>query len=130
MGDGQRILIQAAPVALPSLALLKSILRTAVDAGKLIWSGRFEARCKLRGYDIVDVVNVIRQGRIVRTPTYDVVRQAWRIEIADSVDGLTFVVDLALDCKEDFCESPYIEIVTAVYRRGSSKEVEEWLATT
>jgi hypothetical protein len=130
MGDDRKILHAVSPAALPSLALLKGILRTAVDAGKLIWSGRFDARCKLRGYNIVDVVNVVRQGRIVRIPAFDIGRQAWRIEIADSVEEFTFVVDLALDCKEDYCDSPYVEIVTAFHRRGQSKEVREWLATT
>ncbi len=136
MADGPKILTSPRVIipGLPSRDALKEILRWAVDAGSLIWSSGFDARCKLRGgtsgFNIVDVVNVIRQGRILRVPMFDVARRAWRIEIADSVEGFTFVLDVALDCEEDFFECPRVEVVTGYFRRGGSREVDEWSVST
>jgi hypothetical protein len=137
MGDGQKNLDIAKIVeprreagVLPSRKSLKEILRMAMDLGNFSWSSRWDARCKLHGggpgFNTVDAVNVIRRGSIVRIPQFDVPRRAWRIEIADSVEGFTFVVDLALDCDSDFIESPRVELVTAFFRRGPSREVDEW----
>jgi hypothetical protein len=126
----KRIESSHGPGVLPSRDALKDILRIAVDAGRLIWSKTWDTRCNVRGggpgFNTVDAVNVIRQGRIMRIPSFDLGRRAWRIEIADLVEGYTFVVDLALNCEEDFFDSPYVEVVTAFFRRGSSREVDEW----
>jgi hypothetical protein len=122
VGDGQR----RAPFALPSLAALKEVLRRAADMGRVTWSRRFQARCRMHQFSTVDVVDVVREGRIVNLPTFDLSRNAWRIHLADAVDGYTFVVDVALSCEEDFCDSPRIEVVTAFYRRGRRKEVRDW----
>ena len=120
--DGQN----KAPFLLPSLAGLKEVLRRAADLGNVTWSKRFQARCKLHHFSTVDAVNIIREGRIVCLPVFEQARNAWRINIADAVDGYTLVVDVALSCEEDFCKSPRVEIVTAFYRRGQRKEVRDW----
>jgi hypothetical protein len=44
-------------------------------------------------------------------------------EVADLVDGKTFVLQVALDCNEDYQESPHVTIVTGFFRRGRRKEV-------
>jgi hypothetical protein len=122
--DGQQK--TQAPFALPSLATFKEILRRAADQGRVTWSKRFQARCRMHGMSTVDAVNVIREGRIVNFPMFDQSRNSWRVNIGDAVDGHFLVVDVALSCEEDFCESPRVEIVTAFYRRGRRKEVRDW----
>jgi hypothetical protein len=120
--DGQN----RAPLVLPSLTGLKEVLRRAADLGNVTWSRRFQAKCKMHQFNTVDAVNIIREGRIVNLPVFDQARNAWRINIADAVDGYTLVVDVALSCEEDFCKSPRVEIVTAFYRRGPRKEIRDW----
>lgn len=115
-----------APFALPSLSCLKEILRRAADTGRVTWSPRFKRRCAMHGFDTVDAVNVVREGRIIGFPEFDHPRNAWRIDIADSLDGHTLVVMVALGCGEDFSDLPRVEILTAYYRRGRNREVKEW----
>jgi len=80
----------------------------------------------MHGFSTVDAINVIRNGRIVNIPSFDTARRAWRIYLEDNIDGTTFVVDVGLACEEDFSDSPRVEIVTAFWRRGRRKEVQEW----
>jgi hypothetical protein len=120
--DGQ----PRAPFALPSLSGLKEVIRRAADLGCVTWSRRFQARCRLHHFSTIDAVNIIREGRIVNVPHFDLTRNAWRINLADTVDGFTLVVDVALDCEQDFCVSPRVEIVTAFFRRGPRREVRDW----
>ncbi len=115
-----------APFLLPSLAGLKEVLRRAADLGNVTWSKRFQAKCRLHQFSTVDAVNIIREGRIVNLPMFEQARNAWRINLADAVDGYTLVVDVALSCEEDFSRSPRVEIVTAFYRRGARKEIGDW----
>ena len=117
---------QKHPFIAPSLSLFKAILKRAADMGLVTWSARFLARCNLRGFNTLDAVNALRRGIIITPPIYDLGRDAWRIHVADSVDGRTFIVDVGLGCSDDYVESPRVEIVTAFFRRSQRKEVDDW----
>lgn len=119
--------------ALPSLACFKMILRRAADLGRITWSRNFQNACMVRGegpgFNSVDAINVIKHGQIVRLPIYEETRRAWRCEIADSVEGCNFIVDVALDCQEDFSTSPRVTVISGFFRRGSRREVKDWSGT-
>jgi hypothetical protein len=118
---------ERAPFALPSLTKLKEIVCGAVDSGLVTWSKRFQSRCRLHQISTVDAVNVIRSGRVVDMPHYDLGRRAWRIHLEDAVDGLKLIVDVALGCEDDFRDAPRVEIVTASFRKGRGRqEVADW----
>lgn len=119
----------APPVAPPSVAAIKTILRLVLTLGNLTWTARFKRRCSLRahgpGFNNVDVCTVLRRGKIVLGPQYDPSLESWRIELSDLIEGRKFVVQVALDCKSDYQTQPRLTIITANFARGRRAEVKE-----
>lgn len=113
-------------VAPPSSHALKQILKCVLHGGgDLTWSGGFKMRCNLRangpGFNNIDAINAVRRGKIVSGPRYSAAHSSWLYELADLVEGKTFVITIALSCKEDYQKSPHLEIVTGFFRRGRRK---------
>lgn len=122
-------------VAPPSLHALKKIIRCVLGGGgRLAWSGSFKMKCNLRangpGFNNEDAINALRRGKPVSGPRYSADHRSWLYELADLVEGKTFVIVVALDCKEDYEESPLLTIVTGFFRRGRRKPPKEDLNVT
>jgi hypothetical protein len=97
--------------------------------GRLTWSGKFKSKCKLRGngpgFNTVDVVTVLRTGKVVAGPRLECSPPAWRYEIAGLVDGYTFVLEILIDYSADYLEDPAVAIRTGFFRRGRRRAVKE-----
>jgi hypothetical protein len=117
-GDPQRRFVPHPP----SVAGLGEILKKAVMLGRVIWAGKFQRRCRLRGngvgFNTVDVSRTIKTGTIISQPKYVPIWHAYSFEIAASVEGRRFIVDVLLHCDEDYHESPLISIVSGNFQRG------------
>lgn len=77
------------------------------------------------GFTSVDAVNAIRRGKIVQDAKYNLTHHAWQYEIADLVDGYTYVLQVILHCDEDYEESPLLTVLNCFFRRGRRREVRE-----
>jgi hypothetical protein len=117
------------PVHPPSLSALQEILKRVVRMGTISWTNRFKMRCKLRGggsgFNTVDVQRTIKSGTVVLGPRFDPEFNSFRYQLAATVDGYQFIVEILLDCTEDYQLSPRVTVKTAFFRRGRRRGVKD-----
>lgn len=111
----------------PSEASLRTILRSVLDSGRLLWSKAFKRKCLVRsgspGYTTGDVINAVCRGRLVAGPRFDPIYRGWEFELADLIDDRSYVVCLILDVDEDLAENPLVYVKSAFFRRGRRRIV-------
>lgn len=113
--------------AAPSYDAVRKIFRTVVSKGRLAWGRNFIRRMALfqegPGFNLVDVVSVLRRGKIVLGPQYNENLHAWRYEVEHLIEGRKFLLSVWLDCGSDFQECPRVEIQTGCFRKGQRKDI-------
>ncbi len=108
----QRAVDQGKSVALSPEAAEK-VFRSAWTRGRYHLSPQFKERCTDRTVDLVDVENLIRDGRVRAHPEYDSKRRNWKYRLGGTVDERHVEIVIALDPAEDYTGSPLAIFVTA-----------------
>jgi hypothetical protein len=92
--------------------MAETIFRSTWERGRYHVPSDFKARCAELGVDLVDIENLIRDGRVWFTPKYDAESMIWSYRISGIVDERHIEVVIALDPAEDYADSPLAIFVT------------------
>ncbi len=90
----------------------EKIFRSTWKSGRYHVSNEFKERCTELGVDLVDVENLIRDGRVWFTPKYNTQNMVWNYSVSGIVDERHMEVVIALDPAEDYEDSPLAILVT------------------
>lgn len=112
-------------------ATARRILIRALEMGHMSLKPNFEERYDERCFTTVDAEMLIRHGTVIDEGRHDKDFDSFVFRITGKVDGRTWELLVALECEEDYWESPCVTIISARQPRrpknARRKKVrEEW----
>jgi hypothetical protein len=75
-----------------------------------------------REFDMVDTERVLNSGAVHGPVEYSMQHDHWKYCVVAKIDGVCLEIVVAIDCAEDFDDSPQAVLVTGFWSREGSHE--------
>lgn len=95
-----------------------AVIIAAWDKGHIHITTHFRLRATVRGFDVIDAENVVRDGKMFGNGNYCSEYKNWKYHFRGKVEERTLEIVVSLDPTNDYA-SPLVIVLTGYWRTSS-----------